>query len=597
LRTYAIGFSTGWLNCWSIQNNSTTGSPFRKLNTYPLSVNPVDVAGDTADLKPEPRHPDVEAQKFDSIKDSIEHYLSKWKKYNPEFVECMHLVESSLYEASEKKRLETLEKSLKLILESTYEKMLHYAQNLKSPITALHMLGVILPILGLVILPLVVSFMEGVQWYHIAVLYNVFLPISVWYMGKNILSTRPSGYGQADITEINPELKKQMMANFKLGKKEFIFDPKWIALAIIVTFVLIGNIPIIMHQILEWKGETFDIIVNENSAIVASHDAEAIKNGKFTFLGYKEKDGKVVGPYGLGSTLISLAIPLGIVLGLSYYYTTKTKKLMEIRTKTKELENEFASALFQLGNRVADGLPPELAFSKVSEIMENTMSGKFFDMVTTNIGIGMGVEEAIFDSRHGAINKFPSSLIESSMKVFIESAKKGPDVAAESLMNISTYIKEMHRVDERLQDLMAETTSSMQSQINFLAPLISGIVIGLTSMITTILGQLTNQMGNFTQDAGLAGGASSGSILELFRDSIPTFYFQLVVGIYVIQITYILTTMLNTLLNGYDPLNEKHLLGLYIKKSGTMYCMIGFVIILMFNMIAASVISGLNVVG
>ncbi|MFH2021155.1 MAG: hypothetical protein ABIJ34_07075 [archaeon] len=540
---------------------------------------------------------DVEAQKFDSIKDSMEHYLTKWKKYNPEFVECMHLIESSLYVTTEKKRIETLEKALSLVLESTYEKMLHYAQNLKSPITALNMLGVILPILGLVILPLVVSFMEGVQWYHISVLYNIFLPIGVWYMGKNILSTRPSGYGQADITEMNPELKKQMMANIKIGKKEYIVEPKWIALAIIMVFLLIGNIPIIMHQILLWKGETFDIIVNENSAIVMSTDPEAIKAGKFTLMGYKEKKGVSVGPYGLGSTLLSLAIPLGIVLGMSYYYTTKTKKLMEIRNKTKELESEFASALFQLGNRVADGLPPELAFNKVSEIMENTMSGKFFDMVTTNIGIGMGVEDAIFDSRHGAINKFPSSLIESSMKVFIESAKKGPDVAAESLINISTYIKEMHRVDERLQDLMAETTSSMQSQINFLTPLISGIVIGLTSMITTILGQLTNQMGTFTQDSGIAGGASGGSILELFQDSIPTYYFQLVVGIYVIEITYILTQMLNTLINGYDPLNEKYLMSLYIKKSGTMYCMIGFVIILLFNIIAASVISGLNVVG
>ena len=49
------------------------------------------------------------------------------------------------------------------MLEETYEKMLHYAQNLKSPITMLHMLGIILPILGLVILPLVVSFMEAVK--------------------------------------------------------------------------------------------------------------------------------------------------------------------------------------------------------------------------------------------------------------------------------------------------------------------------------------------------------------------------------------------------------------------------------------------------
>ena len=46
----------------------------------------------------------------------------------------------------------------------------------------------------------------------------------------------------------------------------------------------------------------------------------------------------------------------------------------ELRDETKRLENEFASALFQLGNRVGDGIPTELAFSKVAETMEG-MSG------------------------------------------------------------------------------------------------------------------------------------------------------------------------------------------------------------------------------
>ena len=71
-----------------------------------------------------------------------------------EFIESMHLIEASLYEASEGRRLDSLDKSLSVILEETYEKMLHYAHNLKGPLTALHMLGIILPILGLVILPL-----------------------------------------------------------------------------------------------------------------------------------------------------------------------------------------------------------------------------------------------------------------------------------------------------------------------------------------------------------------------------------------------------------------------------------------------------------
>ncbi len=545
---------------------------------------------------------DLETSKYNSVKESLDKYLDKWKKYNMEFVESMHLVESSLYEPSEKKRVESLEKAMSLILEATYEKMLHFAQNLKSPITTLHMLGVILPILGLVILPLVIGFLGSVRWYHISFLYNLFLPLLVWYLGKVILSTRPTGYGQADITEVNPELKKYSNLNVSiLGKQNFSVNPKWISLFIIVLFSLIAISPLIIYNINNWRGEYSDITMDKDFKIIQISDMEKVKEASFSFLGYKkDSTGAIVGPYGLGSTLLSILLPIGLALGFSFYYKTTTRKLVDIRKKTKELEDEFASALFQLGNRVGDGLPAEIAFYKVSQVTVNTNSGKFFELVYNNIStLGMGVEEAIFNKKYGAINKYPSALIESSMKVFVENAKKGPDVASEALINISTYIKEMHRVEERLKDLMAEITSSMSSQINFLAPLIAGIVIGLTSMITAIINTLSNQISNLSSDvtAGATTGTGGmGGIGDIFKDTIPTFYFQIVVGVYIVQITYLLTTMLNTLQNGYDPLNEKYLLGQYFHKSGMLYSLISFTVILIFNIIASLVLSN-NVVG
>lgn len=539
----------------------------------------------------------VETSRHSSVKESLDHYLAHWKKYNSEFVESMHLITSSLYETNEPKRIKALEKALSLILESTYEKMLHFAQNLKSPITMLHMLGVILPVLGLVILPLVVSFMENAKWYHISVLYNVFLPVLVWYLGKVILSTRPMGYGQADITEINPELKKYSLLNFRFGSQEIILNPKWIGLTIIIIFVIIGISPLLIFMLTGSGENYFDyaLLSRPNLHIAQINDINQVGEAKFTLLGYKiGRTGQRLGPFGLGSTVLSIAIPFGMAFGLSFYYKSSTKKLIKIRDKTRELENEFASALYQLGNRTGDGLPAEIAFARVAENMENTVSGNFFDLVSMNIAtLGLGVEDSIFDRKYGAINKFPSALIESSMKVFIEAAKKGPSVASEALINISTYIKEMHRVDERLKDLMAEVTSSMQSQIRFLAPLISGIVIGLTSMITTILNTLGTQIASIASegDAPMSGVAG---LAEIFGDSIPTFYFQIVVGVYVVQITYLLTTLLNTIQNGYDPMNEKFLLGNYMFSSGVLYSMVALIVILIFNIIAAAVVGGLR---
>jgi len=163
----------------------------------------------------------VETQRYSSIKESLDAYLETWKKDNMEFVEAVHLIESSLYENSETRRLNSLEKSLNLILDETYEKMLHYAHNLQGPLTMLNMLGIVLPILGLVILPLVVSFMDQVKWYHLLLLYDVALPVGVFYMSRAVLSTRPTGYGDTDISESNPQLKKHKNILLHFGNKEF----------------------------------------------------------------------------------------------------------------------------------------------------------------------------------------------------------------------------------------------------------------------------------------------------------------------------------------------------------------------------------------
>jgi len=522
----------------------------------------------------------VETEQYSTINESLEAYLQTWKKWNLEFIESFHLIESSLLEGEEKTRVSTLDKALDVILTETYEKMLHYAQNLKSPITMLHMLGIILPILGLVILPLVVSFLSDVKWYYISLLYNIGLPILVFYMGKTILSKRPTGYGDTDISEL-PEYKKYSGILFKIGNKEVRLSPLYISIIIAALFLLIGLSPIILHWFITDETNLGFGAVDETSTCLRS----------FCLLDYRTSEsGKVTGPFGLGASLLSLFIPISLGFSLGYYFKLRSKNVIKIRRKTEELEQEFASGLFQLGNRLGDGSPAETAFGKVSRSMEGTVSGSFFQLVSTNIRkLGMGVTEAIFNPRHGALVYFPSNLIESSMKVLIESVRKGPKVAAMALMNISRYIKEIHKVNERLKDLMAEVISSMNSQIKFLTPVISGIVIGITSMVTTILGKLSVQMKQL--GTGTEGGAGGALATGFFGQGVPTYFFQIVVGIYVVQITYILTILTNGIENGSDKLNERSLLGSNLIRSTVLYCIVATAIMLIFNMIANKIMA------
>lgn len=506
---------------------------------------------------------DVETGKKLTMKESLDSYLEQWKKYNLEFVEAFHLIEGSLYEQSEQRRIELLEKSLQVILDGTYNNMLHYAHNLRSPITVLHMLGVILPILGLVIFPLVGSFMKGaVKWYHLFTLYNILLPIVVFVFGYNLLIKRPSGYGEVDIVKLRPELKEKEKTKF-LGVT---VSASFLAIFVATVFILIGLLPVLVN------------------IIQPGYDVEIFGQ---KFLDYKDGSG----PYGFWSGIFSLLIPLGLALGFGLYYRIKTRDIIGIKDNIDKLEVEFAGSLFQLGNKIADGIPAEIAFSKVAETMQGTPTGNFFREVSVNIRkLGMGIKEAIFNKERGALLNYPSSLIESSMKVLIESSRKGPQVVAKSLITVSAYVDRIRQVDERLKDLLAEIISSMKSQITFLTPMIAGIVVGVGSMVVGIINKLQER---FTE-LGTAGVDQPGffsnvvGILNI-KDVIPTYYFQLVVGLYVVEITIILIILSTYIERGLDKLSARYGIGKHLIMSTGLYIVVSLIGMIMFNLLANAV--------
>jgi len=513
---------------------------------------------------------DVEVGKYATMKESLDNYLLKWKDFNLEFVEAFHLIEGSLYEGDEKKRIERLEKSLQVILDGTYDRMMHFAHNLKNPIMMLHMLGVILPILGLIILPLVGSLL-GVKWWALGIFYNIILPVFVYFIGQKLLIKRPSGYGEQEILEINPELKKYTKVNF-LGMP---VSPMVPALFLGGLLFFIGLLPLIVHQI----NPGFDISFGNRFG--------ALLDFRGTI------DGGENGPFGVGASIFSLFVVLGIGFGAGTYYKLKTGKLIELRNKIKTLEKEFAGSLFQLGNRIGDGIPSEVAFGKVAENMKGTNTGEFFRLVDSNIRHkGMGLEDALFNDETGAIRYFPSSLIDSSMRILVESSKRGPLVVAKSLVSISDYVEKIRKVGERLKDLLADVVSSMKGQISFMTPLIAGVVVGLGSMMTNLIGRITGQLGQGLQGGeNAAFGINVGQITGMFPIDrmMPPYFFQIVVGLYVIEVIVILTILSNSIDNGFDKLNEQYSIGKNLYIGLSLYFIIALLVTVLFTILAGAV--------
>lgn len=527
---------------------------------------------------------DVEIGKYSTVKESVDAYLQRWRGFSLEFIEAFHLIQSSLYEPSEARRVAFLEKSLQVILDGVYDKMLKYTHEVKAPLTNLYMLGIVLPTLSLAILPLASTMLGGsITWPGVLVAFNLIVPFFVMYMTWNVISKRPGGYGDSSYLEKNPLYYKYV------SKK-----PYWIALAIAFPLFLIGIIPLLfMYTPLpEWIGLIGRDISWEAIGLPMMGDS-----GIFGIS--QDPSGNWYGPMGVLGSILSLFIPLAIAVFFIVALKARTKELIKEREKYKEVENGFTNSLFQLGNRMGDGVPAEIAFLKVADTSRGTSSEGFFRQVNQNIQqMGMSVDKAIFDPRRGAIIFYPSELIVTSMKILVESVKKGLQVAARSLISISDYIKNIKKIDDRMKDLLADILSDMKSNMVFLAPLLSGIIMGLSVMITTIIGGLTKFTGNIGEGAdveGMMGGVGGGGFMDLFQiyEMIPPYWLQIIIGLYLIEIVFILTSTLVTIKSGKDDLESTYETALNLQKAITFYFIVALISIIALSLLGAIVLPSL----
>ncbi|MFA5173952.1 MAG: hypothetical protein WC438_02100 [Candidatus Pacearchaeota archaeon] len=523
---------------------------------------------------------DVETGRYSTIKESLDSYLDSWREHSMEFVESFHLIESSLYEPSEARRIQILERALKVILDGVYEKMLKYTHEIKSPLTNIYMLGIVLPTLGLALLPLASTLLSGaITWVHVFLIFNLIIPFLVFYLTSQIMLQRPGGYGETSLLERNP-------LYYEYSSKSVYFT----AFAICLPFFLLGILPLIFGYtpVPAWLGLPSDFNTSTFAFGIFGDKA-------FGFL--LNDAGDTVGPFGLIGLLLSLLVPFSVAMFFSLSFSFRTRNLIKARNDSKDLEKEFNSSLFTLGNRLGDGTPAEIAFARVAESVKGQKTEDFFRIVNSNIqSMGMSIENAIFNPTRGALIYYPSTLIATSMRILVESVKKGLRVAAESLMSISEYVRNIQKINERLRDLLADVVSDMKSNMTFLAPLLAGIVVGLSAMITGILGMLEGLMGEGGAGTSIAGIGDIGSITTLFniKTMIPPYFLQIAIGIYLVQIVFILTATLTTVDSGEDKLKQTYDISKNLIRGTILYLVTGFISIIALSVLAWFALKGLG---
>ena len=468
---------------------------------------------------------DVEVGNYVSMQEALLSYTEKWAKKR-EFVEAVELLITSMKQVGDK-RITLLDETVNIVLEGNRERAKHYNQKLKLPVMVVHALGVILPVMGLVMFPIVSVFL-GVETAVLFVLYDILLPMILYFVIIHISEMRPSTFSKIDVSE-NPDVPPQ--GKVKIGSR-------------VVSAWPIGLI--------------FGISISGFGIWLRQFESEGI--------------------------ISALIILLGISVGISLYYILLSKKRMEVRDSTRKIEGEFAEALFQLGNQISSGAPIEISIQNSMERIKNLEIRKLFDKALNNIkSLGMTFQQAFFDKDFGAIRLYPSRLIKNIMKTVVESSKKGVDVASNAMLSVSRYLKGLHSTQEDVREELSETSNSLKFQLYFLSPMISGIVVTLAIIIIRILKSLSQTVGDLQ-------GIQIPFIMQFSNINVTPFQFIMVVGIYIIETCIIISLFINNIENGDDEIGRMHTTGYSLLVGFVMFTVFTLATLMVFGPLITTLI-------
>jgi len=478
---------------------------------------------------------DMSLGKYESADVALEAFANKWKQENEEFSEAIDVLRTSSFKG-EDERAKLYEEAINIILERNTDRMKNYTQKLANPVAIINYLGITLPVLTIILFPILTIFLtQAVPPYLLVIVYNVLLPIVVWWMINDTLMRRPLSFGLRDVST-HPDAHR--IGTMVVGKKTYKLWP-------------------------------FSIII---FAVLTSLGLLAIFTDKETI--------------SLQKILGGMSIIWGAVGAMVFYSYFSYKGNDKIRDGIVETENEFAEALFELGLILNTGYSVESSVEKLVRKIKNLKISFLFERALDNIRkFGHTFEKAIFDPETGVMKYYPSTIIRNILKIFSEALKKGSKTTATAMISVSTYMKNVNRVEVFLREMIAETTAEMQFMMSLLIPVSMGIIIGLAALLSLVLfnvSQFFMTVSGITQNLPI-GENSLISVLGDIKRVMPIEWLTVVVGVYMIEVLLSLSVLISTLKFGDDPIEKQKMIanGLFI---GTLiWTVVGLVTFLAFR--------------
>ena len=464
---------------------------------------------------------DVQLGMYRSAEEGLDRIAYRLGRYSDEFKHALMRIRTSLLEADDAKRYVLLDGALSEAVEGVKNRMVAAASSLYMPSIQLFYLGIFLPLLLFIIIPVWAAFSPDTPLANplaMVLLYNVVLPIATYYFAKSILSKRPRAYTA-------PEIPDRLVENASAKRRRY-------ALQALAIFLMGAGASYYLHTLLDVTPEKLLVEAGVCTPSNVKDCIEAMPEERLSY--YLE--GQDLTPY-----VMIFGAMFSFVLAVSYYLYRSTEEKLRIQKDIMEIEKDFKDAVYVLASRMGEGKPLENALDAVSENMPESKIAEVFSRISYNVRtLGLTIKEAIFSPVFGVLRDIPSKVLRDAMRLVVAAVSLGTELASRALVAISEQLRNEEVVVERIREKTGEIAVMMTTMAYFVGPIVLGITVALEKVIISSVASInvpevdTSVLGAFGNVTEMFSGARGG------ESPVPDWVFLISVAVYTLEITALL---------------------------------------------------------
>ena len=458
---------------------------------------------------------EVELRKFETLEDAFLDLARTYDPGNEEFQQALRSLRTAELQATSDGVERSLDRATSTVFEGTRRRVRDFADGLQRPVFVLFSLGVVLPLMVGSMLPLMAAGgIGGSIWIAIGLM-DVVFPVLFILTTRRILGRRPL---------VRPSARVKVDWSGR--------GPRTLA-AIAVGASLVG------------LGLFCGHVANDIAQADAQLDA-ALADGSLVDMNPAQRDAleaRVTATQ--GDALVGLAVlvgPLpvlwGVAASVAILFIPVLREPRRRRQEVVAVEDALPDALFQIGSRVADGMPLEPAIRRTASSLGDEPLAALLQRALAHITLKRtSASEALF-GREGALTGFPSENVSASLKTIIALVRKDVTGAGRTIVAVSDHLRDLRKVDREVASRLRPVTDMMRSTALLFAP----VILGITSALYLVVARL----------------APSLPFSSAAAAPIPAGTFALVLGIFVMSIAAATMHFTARLSHGDDPVEGRY---------------------------------------